>query len=362
MTRFALLLVTALALSACSSGNPFDDEDTDTGGGTGTGGGTDTGGSGIDSNGLPPGTTNPTPDNSLFRREATGNSDSEYFGNGFASGITYDAATDSFNVDGLAFDGEQPNGNRWTRSTPGSLGPLGGQAFAVYEAPLSVPDSLTGTPVPQFNHRAIFGVSTSGETEFAVVRTGAYAGYGFGGFVYQRNGDVVLPDSGQAIYRGSYAGLRDFNGAGGLEYTTGNMSVQIDFEGFNGNCTGSLCGNAISGTISNRTIYDSAGFDITSQIVAAINEEYDVNRTTLPVINFLIGPNAMTVNGEATGQVNNSVAGEEFEAGNYYLIMSGDHTATPGGEIVGIVVVESDDPRFENVTARETGGFIVYRQ
>ncbi|MBK8440173.1 MAG: hypothetical protein IPL38_12055 [Rhodobacter sp.] len=58
-----------------------------------------------------------------------------------------------------------------------SLGP-----YQVYEAAAVVNDPLTLRPIPQFQHRLIAGVSTSGQTEFAIVRTGAYAGYGFGGF------------------------------------------------------------------------------------------------------------------------------------------------------------------------------------
>ena len=48
-----------------------------------------------------------------------------------------------------------------------------------------------------------------------------------------------------------------------------------------------------------------------------------------------------------------------FESGKYYGIISGD-TAE---EIVGVFVVESEDPRYEDggVTVQETGGFIVYR-
>ena len=31
-------------------------------------------------------------------------------------------------------------------------------------------------------------------------------------------------------------------------------------------------------------------------------------------------------------------------------------------EVVGVLVVESDDPRVDGVSAQETGGFILYRQ
>lgn len=68
----------------------------------------------------------------------------------------------------------------------------------------------------------------------------------------------------------------------------------------------------------------------------------------------------MDANGEITGNVSSSVGGDNYEAGRYYAVMSGDHNT--GGEIVGIIVVAADDPRAENVRVRETGGFIVTRE
>ena len=52
---------------------------------------------------------------------------------------------------------------------------------------------------------------------------------------------------------------------------------------------------------------------------------------------------------------------EVYEFGTYYGVIAGDTTTNPGGEIVGVIVVESDDPRYQGVTAQETGGFILYR-
>ncbi len=43
-------------------------------------------------------------------------------------------------------------------------------------------------------------------------------------------------------------------------------------------------------------------------------------------------------------------------------MIAGDATdPSDGGEIVGVIVIESEDPRYEGVTAQETGGFILYR-
>lgn len=328
-------------LAACDSDgtNPFDSgsEAPDDGGGSGTG----DDGTPIDSDRtLPPGTDSPTPSNSIFRREAQ---DGES-GNGYAESFSYDSDNDTFTVDGLAFDGE----NTYQRGTAvSSLGP-----FAVYEADSSVTDSFSGDPVGQFTYRAIYGVSNSGNAEFAVVRTGSYIDYGFGGFIYQRNGGVTLPGAGQAVYTGEYAGLRDFDGTGGLQYTTADMTIGIDFEDFNS-------GDGVYGSVENRRVYDLDGNDVTADVLSAINAEYDASLTELPDMIFLVGPGVMDANGELAGDLYSAFVADDgttvdFESGNYYAIVAGDNAE----EIVGIVVVEGD---IGDVTARETGGFVVYR-
>jgi hypothetical protein len=187
--------------------------------------------------------------------------------------------------------------------------------------------------------------------------------YGFGGFIYQRNGGVVLPTSGQAHYEGDYAALRDFNGRGGLEYATGDMEIDIDFNDFND-------GDGVKGEVSNRAIFDANGQDITNDVLAALNAEYASTLgasplTTLPVITFKVGPGVLDANGEIVGEVGSTVIGdaaaEVFEEGKSYAVISGDATAGGNDEIVGVIVVEADDPRFDGVTVRETGGFILYR-
>ena len=331
-----LPLAAVLALVACGGGNPL---------GTGTG---DDDGSGDDGGivsdrVLPPGTASPSRNTSIRRYEAK---DAE--GNGYARDLTYDAATDTFSVDNLGFDGA----NSYKRGVAvGSLGP-----YAVYESAMSYADDVTGRPIDQFNHRAIYGVSKTGQTEFAVVRTGAYVDYGFGGFAYQRNGSVTLPTSGQAAFTGAYAGLRDFKGIGGLEYATGDMRIDIDFRDFND-------GNAVKGYVANRAIYDLAGNDITNDVLAALNTKNSTTETALPTLVFKVGPGVMDINGEIAGELNSFVqptgkAVEEYEAGKYYAVVSG----TDPDEVTGIIVVESDDPRNDGVTARETGGFILYRK
>ncbi len=344
--RLTLLAFLGL-LAACGDGQPLFDEETPSDGTDGgTDGGTDDGGD-LDSGGeLPPGTSDPNADDGILRYEARDDQ-----GGGYVTDVSYNAVNDTFRVDNLGFDGA----NVYSRGD--AVASMNG--YAVYEADVVVEDSLTGEPISQIvPYRALLGISDNsvdGEarTSFAIVRTGGYVGYGFGGFVYERNGEVILPTSGQARFEGDYAGMRVFNGAGGLEYTRGDMVVAIDFEDFNS-------GPAVKGSITNRQAFDSEGNSI------PLGGE---GQLVLPTLTFTIqeGVSALDANGEMTGElssttVNESGALEVYESGTYYGVIAGDATdPSDGGEIVGVIVIESDDPRYEGVTAQETGGFILYR-
>ncbi|PJE31909.1 hypothetical protein SAMN06297129_1948 [Pseudooceanicola antarcticus] len=278
---------------------------------------------------------------SIFRREGQ-NAE----GGGYVSSVSYNSTDDTFTVDGLAFDGD----NEYDRVTT-PFGTLGG--YALYEGSMSYEDAETGTEVSQLMHRALYGVSSSGRTEFAIARSGGYVPYGFGGFIYQRNGEVTLPTSGQASYSGGYGGVRVFDGSAGLEYTQGDMTVDIDFEDFN-------TGSGVKGEITNREVFDSDGNDITSDIATALEA------TTLPTLTFVIQPGVADDNGEIAGSVisysSDGAVLKEYESGTYYAILADDDDPTvDADEIVGIIVMTSDDPRVDGRTVQETGGFILYR-
>lgn len=334
MSRYLLPFAALLALASCDSpavvdGNPPPPDD----GGV-----------------LPPGTDNPSASRGITRYEAF----DAATGNGYAQDYTYDPATDSFTVDNLAFDGD----NRYSRIPNTNLGAFDPGPFRVYEGPDTYADSVTGMPIDQFLHRAILGTSATGEVEFAIVRTGSYVDYGFGGFMYSRDGRVTLPlpSTGQARFTGDYRGLRDFQNRGGIEYASGDMTLDIDFEDFND-------GDAVKGSISNRRIYDVDGNDITAEVIAGLQDTYDnTGITVLPNILIDVGPGHVDQNGEIAGNVSSAVlngrgALETLEAGKYYALLSGEGV----DEIVGIVVVQGDDPRYDGVTVRETGGFILTR-
>lgn len=363
MLRHLLLLgllgSTAITVAACGDGNPFfeadadgdgipdDEDDDDNGNGVPDEDEEDDGTCAICGDpDLPPGTDEPSANGGIFRYE-----DENDIGGGYVREVSYNAVADTFEVDGLAFDGA----NVYGRGT--AVGTMGG--YAVYEASAIELDPLTGTPVTQFDYRAIYGVSTNttvvdGQTvpmsQFAIVRTGSYISYGFGGFVYERNGTVELPTTGFVGFAGGYAGMRVFQNSGGLEYTRGDIRIDIDFDDFN-------AGNGVRGRITNRQ-----AFDINGNAIPLGTGEDDLQ---LPSVVFEIGPGVMTDDGEISSGVVSTIrnpdtgALELYEEGTYYGIIGGEGEEM---EIVGVIVMESDDPRFEGVRAQETGGFIVYRQ
>ncbi|RAK16979.1 hypothetical protein [Salipiger aestuarii] len=323
ITRFAIALAILGALSACNGNTSSgDDESTDE----------DTVEE-PDSFPLPGSRVNPTASQSITRMEVDDGA-----GNGMIVDPTYDPDTDTFYVDNLAFDGA----NTYARADfsplaeiTGALGP-----FAVYENADTVTDPVNGDVIPQLQHKAIYAVSQSGQTELAIVRTGAFVDYGFGGFVYQRNGGVTIPTSGQASYSGSYGGLRDYQGTGKIEYSTADAQVYIDFEDYNE-------GDGVRGAITDRRIYDSNGVDISTDYV------------NIPTIQFEIGPGVARSNGEMSGTAFSMVDGATHETGSFYAVLSdGADNDVTAEEIVGIIVIEGT---VGDTLARETGGFMVTR-
>lgn len=341
-----------LVLAACD-GNPLS-----TSAGSNGGGGSGTGGGNSSVSTLPPDTSNPGAAGSITRFERrnvgpeVGGAAPTVTGNGFAKAYKYDDTNDTFTVDNLAFDG----GNTYTRST---TVPTKGPA-AVYEAAPTYQDGQTGEQIDQFSYRALYGTSTTGRTHFAIVRTGAYVPYGFGGFIYSRTGGVVLPTEGQAQYTGTYAGLRDYDGKGGMDLTTGDMRMAIDFNDFNPAESGTGNGAGIQGFVTNRRVFDLDGNDITGTVLAGINAKKnpDIDLTALPTLVFTVGPGVLDNNGEAEGELNSTINSNgkavEFEAGKYYAVLSG----SKADEVAGVIVVTSDAG---GITVRETGGFILYR-
>ena len=375
MTRFLVSFALAASLAGCIDGtNPFDEEKTEattatTQTTTTTPAATtpaattptetpatDTGTPIVSSVATLPGTANPTSRTSIFRSEAKTEG-----GDGFAKGFVYDSANDTFTVDNIAFDGDKPYTAvlRDDGVTKVGMGP-----FSVFEAPATATDQLTQATINQlYGYRALYAIGPGGDTSIAIVRNGAYIPYGYGGYVFQRDGDVTLPTSGQAFYTGTnnYGGLRDFEGRGGLEYVKGDIQVAIDFDDFND-------GAGVNGVVLNRQVYDLTQVQTTptlanpdpGNITQDILDAIGGGVTALPVLRFKIGVGALDANGELTGEVFSTDADGSgtFEDGNYYAILSGDNANT----VTGIIVVTGTDPRYSNTKFRETAGFFAERK
>lgn len=311
---------------------------------------------------------------------------------GFAEEFLVDESSDTLEIDNLAFDGLNVY-TRGANTSPARLSDVG--SIAVYHGDLIVPDSLTGTPVSQaVPYVALYDESdviitdpipadaTPAEiaaiqaaarprTSFAIVRTGFYVGYGFGGFGYERAGDTVIAETGQATFSGDYGGLRVLDQLPELLVTQGDISIDIDFDDFNN-------GAGLKGAITNRQAFTPEG-DVFPTFTGLNRADIDLADypgvtdslaiVQLPDVNFVVRGGGETIksNGEISGEIRsryvNPTSGrvEVYEDGFYYGIIAGDTTAGDGGEIVGIIKIESPDSRFIGMGAQETGGFIATR-
>ena len=317
-----------------------------------------------------PGTTPTSANASVTRYEGkgVGPGGDAVLGNGYAfqtGQIGYNAGDATFSVDNLAFDGE----NVYTRdmAVDGALPEDARRSVRAYRAADSTVDPLTGVAVDQMTYRALYGTSASGRSKFAIVRTGSYVPYGFGGFIYARTGGVTLPTAGDASYSGTYTALRDADNVPPdgekLTYVVGNMLMTIDFDDFNASESNIRAG-AVRGQITNRRIYDLAGNDITADVVALIESDNDLTagrmNDALPTLIFDVGPGVTDAQGELEGGIgsqnwNSDGTTSPFETGKYYAVLSGPNAE----EVVGVIVTTS---KLGDATMRETGGFLLLRE
>ncbi|SDE45441.1 hypothetical protein [Limimaricola pyoseonensis] len=350
-------------LAGCGDGQPFDFEDpADAPADGGDAGGRDSGGDAEDGDDaddgfggderLLPGTADPDPDRSITRFEAETED-----GGGFVRRVTLLSGA-RLEVDNLAFDGTEPYRSDYR-------GPSTLNGYAVFQSAAEV-ETGGSEPIDQLDYRAIYGesintVRVDGErlprTRFAVVRTGDFSNFGFGGFLYERNGGVEIPARGQAAFRGDYAGIRVFDTISRHEFTTGDIEVLVDFDDFNAS-------DGVRGTLSNRRAFDEDGLEIETNTSGVRRTDLsDRAILDLPTVRFVLTDAASTPNGEIVGQLNNLVVvdgkAEPYEAGEYFGVLSGD--LETGGEVTGILVFESEDPRLEDIRVQETGGFTAYR-
>lgn len=262
-----------------------------------------------------PGTQNPTANTSIERYETEGQADA----------VSYDSTTDTFTVDNLPFDGNDVYDRDDQVMTLNT--------FRVYE---------NNNVAPHRQYKALYIEGAT--TRVAVIRTGDYLDYGFGGFLYARNGAVSLP-TGQATYTGQYAGLRVFENRSGIQYTQADIDLDVDFDDF-------ITDGAVEGFLTNRRIIDpTTGADL---------GPVEADGASLT---FLTG--AISEAGEVAGTVGSLRTDmgipEDFEQGEYYAVI-GDN----GNEIAGVLVMTANDPDLtittdDDVNIQETGGFYLLK-
>ncbi|MCO6381301.1 hypothetical protein [Oceanicola sp. 502str15] len=246
-------------------------------------------------------------------------------------------------VDNLPFDG--PEGSGLERYTPMGFALVSG--FTAYES---------GDPTAETNQVKYFAVYGEGAyATAAAVGTGDYQDFGYGGAQYTRNQAGTPVDSGglgEAVYNGSYAGVRvsnHGNSAGDVSFTTGNATIVVDFLDFE--TTG-----AIQGSITNRQVFASDGTS---------------NGEDLPVIQLSVAFSdsaGFITNGSASSQDRTGTnAGNTFETGSWEGAFAGPNSE----EVVGLIVITGpatetgrdvngnpDENVVDEFRAQETGVFI----
>ena len=315
---------------------------------------------------------------------------------GFAEAFIVNETDDTLEIDNLAFDGLNVY-TRGANTTPARLSDVG--TIAVYHGDLVVPDFLTGADVEQAvpyvalydeseviimddipadatpEEIAAIEAAARPRSTFTVVRTGDYVGFGFGGFGYDRAGDTVIADTGQATFSGDYAGLRVVDQFPELLVIQADVQIDIDFDDFNS-------GAGLKGVIDNRQAFTAEGdpyptftdlnrIEIDPATVPAGFVNSDV--VQLPELRFVVRGGGETIkeNGELSGEIRSRYVNpqngelETYEEGAYYAIIAGDTTSLAGdengGEITGIVKIEGPDSRQLGLNLQETGGFIATR-
>ena len=266
-------------------------------------------------------------------------------------------------VVGLPFDGNDRYIDSGIRRGPNAARP---QFVAFIADPTTIDDDYDGGadgPITQDNYIAMRSESATGRTRVTVVRSGAYADHGFGGYLVERDRGATLPTEGQGNYVGNYAGLRTFDGRADIQLTDGDMLVEVDFEDLSDS-------GALRGTVYNRSMYESDGTRISN----------------LPNISFVVQPYNIGSNEHIDGELRTRYVATYVDTredalieapGTYSALFVGDNAeelvgtltiTTPGYmELQDVVTVDGDT--FERYLVlddvvsetRETGGYVLER-
>ncbi len=229
-----------------------------------------------------------------------------YAASGDMASASYDSASDTLTITGIPFD----NGVAGATYIRDAAQDVNG-----YKAYVNTNGAR--------DYVALWGVSNAGtgSVSAGVVATGDYHDHGYNGATYGRDGTTAIPTSGIATYTARYAGLLTTEAALGVEQTSGDITIDIDFtdasvEGIMTNHVNETTTTAMDDVeLATGSLVDGSFSGVTYSVTP-----------TAPVT-----PSHPTPNGIYEGIVGGST----------------------GGEIAGIIIIGSG-----TTATRETGAFV----
>ncbi|SMP12908.1 hypothetical protein [Shimia sagamensis] len=227
--------------------------------------------------------------------------------------VDYNEKTSELKLTNLPFDAAD---DTYTLISGAALS----NGFAAYESNPATSDA-------EMHYFAVFRRSDSGNSQVVAAGTNGFRDTGFAGAATQRfSADVTLPNDGNYVYSGEYAGVRittseDSNTV--AQFVTGDTRIVLDFDDAG-------TGTAV-GAIYNRDTYDSAGVS---------------DGGTLPNLSLVLTSIDHENASLKQGSVN--ISGGADNAGTWDALFAGPN----GEELAGIVLLTEDN-------SRETGGFII---
>ena len=226
-----------------------------------------------------------------------------------ANKFVYDATKDEIHINNLPFD-------------------LSGTYAAIEGLTVGGQQVYKNTGGAQ-SYYAIYVQGRNAATAASVVATDSWLDYGYAGTMFRGTG--TLPNATEATYRGTYQGIRVYEGADERHgFSTGDVEMVVDFEDFDDV-------GAVSTRIGNRVAYDENGAVLGNLPgLATVDTHHEDGVIQETDISEGIGDSATGATGTLAG------------------IFGG----TNGNQIAGVLVLEGPDA-LTGDDVRETGAFVI---
>lgn len=226
--------------------------------------------------------------------------------------VAYDDDTGELKLTNLPFDASD---DTYTLISGAALA----NGFSAYESNPATSDA-------EMHYFAVFRRSDSGNSQVTAAGTANFADLGHAGAAVQRfSASVNLPNDGNYVYTGDYAGVRITEGSAtdDAQFVTGDTQFILDFDDAG-------TGTAV-GVVFNRVTYNGNGTPDTG---------------TLPGLSLALS--SIDHDKASVKQSTVNIVGGADNVGTWDAIFAGPN----GEELAGIVLVKEEG-------IRETGGFIV---